>query len=57
MKDEELYHLIDLLETNMKNTLMSCHDHKSILSDSQREESILFDRDLIIKLKSKTKGK
>ena len=55
MNDEELYHLIDLLEMRITSLLMNESDFR-LLSEAQKLEAIMFDRDLIIKLKSQTKG-
>ena len=44
---EEIYHLIDLLEMNIQET-----PNKRLLSDSQKEEAIKYDTDLIAKLES-----
>ena len=44
---EEVYHLIDLLEMDIQET-----PNKRLLSDSQKEEVIKCDTDLIAKLES-----
>ncbi|NOQ31772.1 MAG: hypothetical protein GQ570_11680 [Helicobacteraceae bacterium] len=56
MKDEELYHLIDLLDKNINKTLSSCHSKNSVLNIEMKAESVKFDKNLIKKLQSKTKG-
>lgn len=47
LNTEEIYHLIDLLEMNIRET-----PSKRLLSDNQKQESIKYDSDLIAKLKS-----
>lgn len=42
---EEIYHLIDLLEINIQEA-----PNKRLLSDSQKNEAIKYDSDLIAKL-------
>ena len=44
---EEIYHLIDLLEIDIKET-----PNKRLLSDSQKNEAIKYNTDLIVKLES-----
>lgn len=44
---EEIYHLIDLLEMDIEET-----PNKRLLSDSQKNESIKYNTDLIAKLES-----
>lgn len=55
MKDEELYHLIDMLEMRIASILMNSSDFR-LLSDNQKTEAILFDKNLIKKMKSMTEG-
>jgi len=50
MNEEQKYHLIDLLEIRMSDTLRDTFEFR-IMSDSQKLEAIAFDRDLIVKLK------
>lgn len=44
---EEIYHLIDLLEMDIQET-----QNKRLLSDSQKQEAIKYNTDLIAKLES-----
>lgn len=44
---EEFYHLVDLLEMNIKHT-----PNKTLLNDSQKKEAINYDKNLIEKLES-----
>ena len=44
---EEIYHLIDLLEIDIRET-----PNKRLLSDSQKNEAIKYNTDLIVKLES-----
>lgn len=44
---EEIYHLIDLLEMDIQET-----PKKRLLSDSQKQEAIKYNTDLIAKLES-----
>ena len=45
LDNEEIYHLIDLLEMDIQET-----PNKRLLSDSQKEETIKYDSELIAKL-------
>ena len=42
---EEIYHLVDLLEMNIKET-----PNKILLSDIQKQEAVIYDEKLIKKL-------
>ena len=47
LDNEEIYHLIDLLEIDIKET-----QNKILLSDPQKNEAIKYNTDLIAKLES-----
>lgn len=47
LDEEEIYHLIDLLEMDIEET-----PKKRLLSDNQKQEAIKYNTDLIAKLES-----
>ena len=48
LNEEEIYHLIDLLEMNIEAT-----HSKVLLDDNQKKESIKYDKKIIKKLRVK----
>jgi len=56
MNDEQMHHLIDLLEMDIAATLMNISDRK-LLNKSQKEDAIKYNIDLIKLLKDDLKVK
>ena len=49
MNEEQIHHLIDLVEMDITLFLMNDESKRS-MSDSQKSEAVIFNRDLIIEL-------
>ena len=53
LDEEQIYHLIDLLETNIKETKVA----KSLLDSEQKLEAVIYDENIIKALDDELKSR